>query len=235
MTSTPACPTRMAFEHRFFMVALFAIFAVVVAGFARTYYLKAWFGTPALPWLVHLHGALMTSWFVLFFTQTCLIASHRVAWHRRLGVFGVGLAVAILVVAPIVLVHAVSRELHAPNGPQGLVVIFGPDLVVLTDFAFLVGSAITLRQRSDFHKRLMLLVTCSIILPAISRLPISALAGFGLFYACVPAPVVVDTARHRRLHPAFGWGAPLPIASQQLAFYAAHTHAWHAFVVRLFA
>lgn len=226
---------RARLEHRFFLFAVLALFAAVAAGFAKTYYLKFLFGTPALPWLVHLHGALMTSWFVLFFTQTCLIASHRVAWHRRLGMVGALLALAILVVAPIVLVHAVARELAAPHGHRFFIVIFGFDLVVLIDFAILVSSAIALRRRSDFHKRLMLLATCSIILPAISRLPIGALASFGLFYACVLVPVIVDTARHRRLHPTFGWGAPLLIASQTLAFFGATTHAWRDFVIRLFA
>jgi hypothetical protein len=225
----------MAFDRRFYAVACAIAFAAVFAGFARTYYLKFLFGTPALPWLVHLHGALMTSWFVLFFTQTCLIASHRTSWHRRLGMFGAGLAGAILVVGPIVLVHAVARELHAPNGDRFFVVIFGFDLVVLADFAILVGSAIALRQRSDFHKRLMLLATGSMILPAIGRLPISVLAAFGLFYACVLVPVIVDTMRHRRLHPVFGWGAPLLIASQHLAFLGASTQGWRDFVIRLFA
>lgn len=223
------------FEQRFFLIAILAIFAVVFSGFARTYYLKFLFDTPALPWLVHLHGALMTSWFVLFFTQTCLIASHRVAWHRRLGVFGAALALAILVIAPIVLVHAVARELHAPHGHRFFTVIFGFDLVVLASFAILVGSAIVLRGRSDWHKRLMLLATCSLIMPAIARLPIGTPEKFLLLNACVLVPVIVDSVRHRRLHPAFGWGAALLIAAQQLSFYFANTPAWRDFVVRLFA
>jgi hypothetical protein len=233
--NTAADTRSRNFEHRFFLASVIAIFAVVVAGFARTYYLKFLFATPALPWFAHLHGLLMTSWFVLFFTQTCLVASHRVAWHRRLGVFGALIALTILVVAPAVLVNAVSRELHAPHGNRFFIVIFGFDLVVLADFAILVASAVALRRRSDFHKRLMLLATCSIILPAIARLPIGAFAGFAVFYACVLVPVVVDTLRHRRLHPVFGWGAPLLIASQQLAFIGANTQAWRDFVTRLFA
>lgn len=99
----------------------------------------------------------------------------------------------------------------------------------------MVGSALALRHRSDFHKRLMLLATASMILPAISRLPIGEFAGFGLFYACVLVPVIVDTLRHRGLHPVFGWGAPLLIASQHLAFLGANTQTWRHFVVRLFA
>ena len=39
---------------------------IVLAGFARTYYLKGFFGNPPLPGLlVHVHGLVMTSWVVV--------------------------------------------------------------------------------------------------------------------------------------------------------------------------
>jgi hypothetical protein len=72
-------------DHRFYFYGAVAAFTVVFAGFARSYFLKNLFGTPALPWLVHLQGALMTSWFLLFFVQARLISAHRVDWHRRLA------------------------------------------------------------------------------------------------------------------------------------------------------
>ena len=49
---------------------------IVFAGFARSYYLKGVFGTPALPLLLHIHGLVMTAWFVLCFVQARLVATH---------------------------------------------------------------------------------------------------------------------------------------------------------------
>jgi len=49
----------------------------------------------------------------------------------------------------------------------------------------------------------------------------------------VLVPVAVDTLRHRRLHPAFGWGAPLLLASQHLTYFATKTELWMHFVKRL--
>ena len=46
--------------------------------------------------------------------------------------------------------------------------------------------------------------------------------------------ISVDTLRHRRLHPAFGWGAPLLLASQQLMYFATKTEPWTHFVKQLF-
>lgn len=48
-------------DHRYYAWAGAAAFSILLAGFAQSYYLKSFFGTPALPWLLHLHGALMTS------------------------------------------------------------------------------------------------------------------------------------------------------------------------------
>ncbi len=44
-----------------------------------------------------LHGIAGTAWLSLFAIQCVLIATSRVEWHRRLGVFGVVLAMAFVV------------------------------------------------------------------------------------------------------------------------------------------
>lgn len=96
-------------------------------------------------------------------------------------------------------------------------------LSILLVFAVLVAGAVLLRRRSDCHKRLMLLPSVSILQPAIVRLPLrfiqtNVLMGFLLIDLCVLTPVVFDTIKNRRLHPAFGWGALLIVASQPLSF-----------------
>jgi len=212
-------------DHRFYLWFAMAAFALVIVGFARTYYLKVVFGTPPLPWLLHLHGALMTSWFALFFVQTSLIAAHRVDLHKRLGVFGAVLAGLIVIVATTVALRAAARELHRPtaSGPPPLQFL-GFILVVLLVFAILVGAGLLLRRRRDWHKRLMLLSCLSMTGPGFSRIPLKWFHAFaflrtggpdGLFgldlilvYACI----AWDTWRHRRLHPAFVVGALLIVA-----------------------
>ena len=49
---------------------------MVFAGFARTFYLKTIFGTPALSGLLFTHGVLMSLWFALFFTQGAGCTGH---------------------------------------------------------------------------------------------------------------------------------------------------------------
>ena len=50
---------------------------VIFAGFAQSFYLKPWFGTPALSPLMLAHGVVMTLWFVLLLTQLRLVARGR--------------------------------------------------------------------------------------------------------------------------------------------------------------
>ena len=216
-------------DHRLYRWVPIAAFAVVVVGFARSYYLKLLFGTPALPWLLHLHGALMTSWFALFFVQTSLIAAHRVNAHKRLGIFGGVLAGLIVIVGTAVAVRRTARVLHGPTHGGHPLQFMGFILAVLFVFAILVGTALLLRRRRDWHKRLMLLSCLSLTGPGLTRIPPewfhafaflksggpAGLFGLDLFlvYACI----AWDTWRHRRLHPAFVVGALL-IAAYDLPF-----------------
>jgi hypothetical protein len=228
----PAGASRVADFRGFYAWAALGAAAIVVAGFMPSYYFKSLFTTPALPWLLHLHGAVMTSWFALFLLQTCLVQARRVRWHRRLGVLGGVIALLVVVVGAIVAFHAAAREVqaHTPDGPL-MVAILGFDCVNLPLFALLIGAGITLRSRSDFHKRLMVLATLTLLGPPIDRIPIdfiqtNHLHTLWLAEAFILLCVGVDTISHRRLHPAFGWGALLIIASFHLAFLGASSEWW---------
>ena len=220
-------PRNHPADRRYYMVAGLVAFAIVFVGFARSYYLRGLFGAPPLTWLVHLHGLMMTGWFVLFFTQACLIAKHRVDIHRRLGIFGAVYAAALVIVA---LVTVFRFAAHSAGSLVPL--ILGYDLVLLIVFVGLAGTAIALRHRSDVHKRLMLLTTLALISFAIARIPAAFLredhfAGTLLLSdLCVIAFAVTDTVRNRRLHPAFAWGTLLIVAATWLAILGAQTQTW---------
>lgn len=198
------------------MSAGLAAFAVVFVGFARTYFLKGLFGGPPLPWLLHLHGFLMTSWFALFFVQVGLVATHRVKLHRKLGVAGVVVAALMMIVGFTVVRRATIRDLRSPpgGGPPPLE-FMGLILFALLAFGILVAAALLLRRRRDYHQRLMLLSCLSMVNPGLFRIPLEhvplisflktggPLGLFGLDLLLIYGCIAYDTWRHRRLHPAF--------------------------------
>jgi hypothetical protein len=102
-----------AFDRRFYGWSAITVALIVLVGFARTYYLKGFFGTRTLAPFVHFHGLVMSAWVVLFFVQTRLIAAHRVALHRSLGILGCCLAAVVFVVAADVTLQAAHREVAA--------------------------------------------------------------------------------------------------------------------------
>ena len=92
---------------------------IVLLGFARTYYLKGFFETPAIPGLlVHLHGAVMTSWVILFVVQVWLVSSRRVKVHQRLGKIGALLALLVFVVGVMTGIASAARG-ATPGPPPG--------------------------------------------------------------------------------------------------------------------
>jgi hypothetical protein len=219
-------------DRRFFTGMALAAALVVFVGFAPTYYLKGAFAAPALRPLLHLHGALFTSWIVLFLVQTVLVAARRVDVHRRLGVAGGALAVAMFGVGLAAAVGSARRGFTPPGGPPALVFFAIPffDMFV---FASLIGTGLYLRRRSEAHKRLMLLATIGLLPAALARLPHIGAAGppgfFGATDLFVIACIVYDRVTRGRVHPAFLWGGLGLIASQVLRLVIGGTPAWQAF------
>jgi hypothetical protein len=224
---------RWVSDRRFYTGVAIGTALIIFAGFAQTYYLKGLFGTPPLRLLLHIHGLVMTTWFVLFFVQARLVAAHRTDLHRRLGVFGAVVAGLVLVVGTAVALsqghlHLVRNETLSEPPLVFLTVPLGGLLL----FGTFVAAAILLRRRTDYHKRLMVLSCLSILPPGIDRLPLhfienaGRLTLFGLNDLCVVICVAYDTFKNRRLHPAWVWGSAMFVGLQILTLMIRDTPVW---------
>ena len=235
MVSTPLnVPlVRPTGERSVYTWAAIVALLVVFAGFARTYYLKAAFGTPDLSALKHMHGVVMTAWFALFLVQVRLVATGRTAVHRKLGVLGVFLALLVLYVGT-TLGIASARSGAAPIGVPPLVFLVLP-LGEMLIFAVLVTAAVVLRKRGPYHKRLMLLASVAMLTPAMARLPFDFVAAGGplVFFALtdlvILACIAFDTVKNRRLHPAFAAGLAFIVVGQIGRLALSQTSAWMTF------
>lgn len=228
-------------RQRWFYVtaALFAA-AVIFAGFAPTFYLKTFFGTPELSALKVMHGVVFSSWIVLFVTQTWLVASDRRDIHRRLGVAG-ALLVAVMSVVGYLLAVDAGRRGISPDSHVTPLSFMAIPLFDLGVFVALVAWALLLRRRSDWHKRLMLVATLSLLPPALARIALQfppapvmpiALGGAALI---VLAVTIIDSVAQRRLHPAMLWGGLFFVVSLPARILVAGTQAWQDFAGWLIA
>jgi hypothetical protein len=229
------------FDRRFYLGAGLVALGLVFWGFAHTYYLKLIFGTPALSARLHIHGAVMSSWLVLFVAQACLISARRTDLHRRLGIIGVFVATGVVLVGSSATISAAAREVGRHSAEANArVTVLGLELVQMALFAGLVAAAIAMRRRPDYHKRLMLLATACMMPSAFSRIPLDLtfmVSNFAsiliLFNVFVMVCALIDTVRNRRLHPAFGWGGVIVIGALNLAYLIAISPAWLRFGVWL--
>jgi uncharacterized membrane protein YozB (DUF420 family) len=187
-------------DRAFFTGMGLAMLTTVVAGFAPSYYLRS-ADAPALTPLLQAHGLTATSWMLLFIAQTGLIAAHRTDLHRKLGTFGIAIALGLFTTGW--MISIVTRGLS-----ERLVFSAGALLM----FAGYLIAALLQRRNPAAHKRLMLLATISVLAPAVSRLglPFVAHNSFGPNFAVlaflVPMVGYDLWSRRGRIHPALAWG-----------------------------
>ncbi len=229
--STPAVRARR--RSRLFYVGMaVAITVTVFAGFSRSYYLKAYYGTPELGLLLHAHGAVFTTWVLFFLAQTTLIAAGRTDLHRRMGVAGAVLAALVLALGTATAILRVKAGSAPIPGVPGLSFLAIPLFDMLV-FAILVGTALHYRHRAETHKRLMTLGMIALTSAPIARLNLPMLPPgpatfFGLTDVFILVMLVYDLVTRRRPHPATIWGGLLIVVSQPLRLMISGTAAWLA-------
>ncbi len=210
----------------------------VLAGFGPTYYFNSISGsavvlTPAL----QVHGAAFTTWMVLLVLQSTLISAGRVDLHRRLAVAGGVLGACMMVLGAYVAITRFRAGVLTlgPDFPLGMLLAIA--LATIVVFPVLFGSALVLRRRMDFHKRLVLLATMELVLAAVARLPVISSLGPPAFFSVtdlfVVALVVYDLYTRGRIHPATLWGGLFFVASQPLRLAIGFSAPWQSFATWL--
>ena len=226
-------------DHHLFAWLAGSIVVLVFVGFARTYYLHSLFGMPALTRFLHFHGAVMTGWIVLFAVQTFLITSHRTPMHRILGAFGAGFAVLVVLMGCTATLVAARREVRAHSeSVSSVLTVLALELTQMALFASFVALGVWLKNRTGYHKRLMLLATFCMLPNPIVRLFIWAGFGsnimiLGFWTSLVTAVVLFDSIRNRSVHPAFGFGATIIVVFLYLVYFGSRTPLWQHFAANM--
>jgi uncharacterized membrane protein len=236
-TELPMTPSSNASNpDRAFFASMAALaLALVVVGFAPTFFLKDAFDAPDLSPLVHVHGVLFTAWPALLLAQALLIRNGKYALHRTLGAAGAALAIA-MVITGFMVVLGKPRFNIASRA-----FIFTP-LLGLILFPLFVAAAIRLRRDAQAHKRLMLLATILLITAGTRR--VLHLLGFEpgpyvaelVTYALLLLPLAIyDLTRLHRLHPVTAWGGAILLLRHALHAAVAYTDGWQHFAARVTA
>jgi hypothetical protein len=192
-----AASARKARRGRFFFVAAaLLLLAVVFAGFAPTFYLKGVYGlrTDHYPPYLYAHGIVMSAWYLLYLAQAGLVAAGRSDIHRRLGIAGALLAVAVVALGYYTTTRFPTRALAAGLDLHVLVeqihgnrIVIG-NLLGLPFFAAFVAAGILLRGRPAAHRRLMFMAFLMTIGPALTTNRMFGAWLHGLLPAWIASP-----------------------------------------------
>lgn len=205
-------------RFHFRMAVVFVIIAF--GGFAPTYWAPLASGTFSAPPIVHVHGALLFSWTLLYLIQTALVASGRTARHQALGLLGIALFSVMccsIIATRLILLRS---EVHAGFGDAARRF----SAVALCSLPLLIGffaAAIANTRRPELHKRLMYLVMVGLMIPAIARVflvllkPPGAVGPPPVFVLIPPTltaallivvAIVYERRRYGRVHAVYTYG-----------------------------
>lgn len=225
-------PVSPMWDRMFFTAMIVVMWATVLFGFSKTYFMAGMVAAPLPNKLIHIHGAAFTLWMILLAVQTGLVAVRKIVWHRTLGLVGFGLAVVMVVVGLLASTDALRRG-SAPMGLTAKTFYVVPisDMVV---FSVLVFFAWRARRRPVAHKRLILIATIGLMDAGVGRWPIAYLQANPkmqdlVIAAFLVAVVVYDLVSRRRVEQSTLWASlfvmVLHVARVPLAF----TQPWQSF------
>ena len=208
---------------------------------------------PPFPLALHMHAVCMGSFLLLLLAQTTLVATGRVALHKRLGIVTLGVA-ALLVIVGFVLVPTMYHQAldamrtATPEArakiEQGLRISENIKLLQFRiGILFPLFLAIGARARignSGLHKRMMILATAMTLPAGIDRItwipssmPATPMSP-DLYTLLAVSPMFVwDVIRNRRVHEAYWIWLAINIPFAIVVHGLWDTPGWHQAMQRL--
>ena len=250
MATIPAPPApRSSGLVGSFYITMAAIFAIIAfSAFAPTYWLRLPSGSFRGSPMLHLHGLLYSLWTLFFLSQAVLVANGRLRNHKAWGLGGISLATAMVFVGLAVAIAGLERRLGLGYGDAARAFAIAP---VTSAFLFggLIAAAMANWRRPEWHKRLMLVATASLLQPAIARFffiasgaadpgvrqagpppSIEATMMFAFFAdLLILAAILHDWRARGRPHPAYLWGFGAVLAVHLSRPIVGRSDAWFGF------
>jgi hypothetical protein len=215
---------RLILDKYFYFAMAVLIALAVVTGFSFTINVNLFHPVhPSLqrPPILYLHGTLFFAWVSFFVFQTSLIRSHNVQLHRRTGLWGIGLGMAMIAVgiATAIIMRKYRLAHDSTETPTFLSIPFND----LSEFAVAFALGIVWRKNREFHRRLMLVATIALTGAAFARLPFPMMQSAWFWYSFTDVLLLIAVLRDllvtRSIHPVYLYALPLFFIGEYGAVY----------------
>lgn len=199
---------KLGVLDRWYLGISIAILVIVIVGFSKSFIARSVFYKDSLPLYIHIHGLIMSAWFVLGPVQAYLIVSGRARYHRLLGWVGAVLAAIVVALALVVNVALLAKPVpDRARFVDQILFIFWHNNISIIAFAGLVSAAIAARRKSAWHKRLLMFASVNIVAQAAGRIgewgllgPLDPFVALFALIALMLALLVADYRAIGRVH-----------------------------------
>jgi hypothetical protein len=214
---------------RLFLPATILIIVIALIGFWPTYFGLALKGRVHVPPLIHLHAVIYVTWLALFATQVTLAATNRVKLHMQLGRWIMAYGVVVVIAGLMATAQGFGTRFATEDVFRAQRWLFG----VLKDLVFFAPFLIAgwiYRRKPEIHKRLMIVATTILVLPAVSRMSfLGTPVPIWKFMLIWPLPIYLlmihDFYRKRLIHPVYLIGIA-SMMTMRLILPLGSSHAW---------
>src|SRR5215472_12102682 len=209
---------------------------VILIGFARSYFLAGLFRAPLPNLLVHIHGAAFTLWIAFFIAQVSLVTARRVDLHRRLGLLGFVLAMAMIALGTVTASDRLARHVAQPREEtvQEVRAFYAVPLFDMILFSTFIYFGYRSRFQPAVHKRLMWFATLSLLDAGFDRWPVFdpyslPVVNFICFIPLLLLLIGYDWWSTGKVQRVTIWSAIFLVFVQQIRHPISHTAAWQSF------
>jgi hypothetical protein len=161
---------RLAVTNPFYIGISLLVTTIAFVGFWPTYFGPLFAGTVDKLLVIHVHAAIYVGWLAIFIAQATFAATRRMDLHVRLGNFGIGYGVLVIVMGVTVAVSMFAVRVQAGNLEDAQGRLLAP-LADMVFFAPLFAAAVWFRRKPNIHKRLMIIATTLLLVAAVGRMP----------------------------------------------------------------
>jgi hypothetical protein len=204
----------LAEVRRFYLALGFLLAVLATIGFWPIYFRPLLAGGVDKQAVIHWHAAVYVGWLALFIVQCLLVATGKIALHRKLGNFGLVYGCGVVIVGIVTTVVRFATKLEE----GGIEQVKHTGIFPFTDmilFSAFFGAAAYYRKKPELHKRLMVVAASSILIASTARFT-SRLGVAGVEFHIINlmlwlAPVLLamayDFARYKAVHAVYLIGA----------------------------
>ena len=213
---------------RVYLSAALVTTALAVVGFWPTYFGRIVSGSVGVPSVIHLHAAVFITWLMLFVVQVVFAATGRIRLHMRVGRWVMAYGLIVICAGLMAISEGFTTRLATGDVFRAQRWLFGT-LRDLVFFAPFLAAGWIYRRYPEIHKRLMIVATVILVLPAVSRMTfLGTPVPLWKFMLVWPVPVYIamihDFRTRKLVHPVYVIGIAamltmrlvLPIGSSQL-------------------